>query len=254
MNDDASDVWIFPRNGVDLKFNTKDFYSKKWFYPRYDSGKFHEPGSVELFIDHLKEDSIVFDIGSHIGYFSCLASKLAPKGKVFSFEIDPICVKLIERNKALNNSVNLEVIHAAIVDLNTEVKVPKVMAPTPGLSLNKVSGMGTFHLNGKSVDSLINELGFSPDFVKLDIEGAEGLALKGMSEWLKKKDVKLLLELHVDKLKIDFDTDFKTIIKLLIDNGFTIMKVDHRKQKFESHQVNLETSLAGNLMLFCSKS
>src|SRR5690606_24665136 len=84
--------------GVKLKFNTQDAYSKQWFFPRFGKGHIHEPGTTKVFIENIENGANVFDIGGHLGYFSCVAGKLSNSGAVCVFEMDKNCIGLITNN------------------------------------------------------------------------------------------------------------------------------------------------------------
>src|SRR5690606_14726469 len=102
--------------GVKLKFNTQDAYSKQWFFPRFGKGHIHEPGATKIFIENIENGANVFDIGAHLGYFSCVAGKLATSGKVCTFEMDSNCIDIIEKNLQLNGLKNVKVYNVAISD------------------------------------------------------------------------------------------------------------------------------------------
>src|SRR4051794_26567660 len=84
--------YVVEIDNIKIVYDTTDKYSKKWFYPRYDDGKIHEPMATRLFIQHINKQDCVFDIGSHLGYFTCLAGMLTSRGEVHAFEVDPKCI------------------------------------------------------------------------------------------------------------------------------------------------------------------
>jgi hypothetical protein len=63
-----------------------------------------------------------------------------------------------------------------------------------------------------------------------------------------------LIEIHVSELLKFYNTDYRDILKLLIDNEFTIEKVEsHRSNKKELTEITATTKLEGNVMILCKK-
>lgn len=246
-------TWELNFSGTNLIFDTSDSYSRSWFYPRYRGNNIHEPITTKIFVDLIKPKDIVFDIGAHLGYFSCLAGKLASEGKVYAFDTDLKSCQLLERNAKLNSLNNIIVNHAAVSDKAGVVKIRNMDNPDPGLMISSSSGGNTIDVKSISIDDFVAENKIKPNFIKIDVEGAEGLALRGMLEILKLPSLSLLVEIHVDQLKRYFDTDYKDIIKLLMDNGFKIENIDHRTNNGNFRKVALNTILVGNTMLLCYK-
>ena len=58
----------------------------------------------------LSEDFVVADIGAGTGYFTFPVAARVPEGKVFSVDIQPEMLALIEQRKTLENVVNVETV------------------------------------------------------------------------------------------------------------------------------------------------
>ena len=58
----------------------------------------------------LSEDFVVADIGAGTGYFTFPVAARVPQGKVFSVDIQPEMLALIEKQKALENVANVETV------------------------------------------------------------------------------------------------------------------------------------------------
>ena len=58
----------------------------------------------------LSEDFVVADIGAGTGYFTFPVAARGPEGKVFSVDIQPEMLALIEQRKTLENVVNVETV------------------------------------------------------------------------------------------------------------------------------------------------
>jgi FkbM family methyltransferase len=249
---DQIQAWHLEYRGLKLSYDVSDAYSKEWFFPRYDNGRMHEPQATDVFIDHIVNNSQVLDIGGHLGYFSCIAGKLAENGRVLVFEADPKCIGLIRRNLNLNNLQNVDIYNYAVSDAAGTVSIPKNKNPDPGLVINSDTDE---HLNIETIciDDFLAQNSFTPDFIKMDIEGSEGLALDGMKKTLADTRATLLIEIHVRKLKNHFDTDHKKIIKQLTEYGYTLREISSRNAYGQGRTIDMNTKLRGNPMILCEK-
>jgi FkbM family methyltransferase len=76
-----------------------------------------EPAETDYILDNLLPGDTLIDIGANIGYYSVIASNIVgPKGKVFSFEPDPLNFSLLEFNLAINRASNSTTSRVAISD------------------------------------------------------------------------------------------------------------------------------------------
>ncbi len=246
------DNWVFDYRGIKMEFSTTDIYSKGWFYPRYDGGKIHEPQTTEAFIDHVKKDSIVLDVGSHLGYYACLSGKIAEQGKVHAFEVDPKGLELLERNVELNRLNNIVIHHVAVSGRNGIERFPVLDNPNAGLGKN-VQSDEYFEVPSVKLDDFVKKEGIQPDFIKIDVEGAELEVLKGMSDILDYPDINLLVEIHPPKLKRLFNSNYKDVLAILDNKGFKMTNIDHRERTGISSPVTMETELKSNTMVFCTR-
>ncbi|MFB6226506.1 MAG: FkbM family methyltransferase [Candidatus Paceibacteria bacterium] len=108
-------------NDFKIRFSTKDIIAKKWFFPRYLNGEPHEPPVTQQLIKEFESDSIFFDIGANIGFFTILAQKKCNKGSVHAFEIDPELVKIINNNTKLNQGAEVFINCSAITKKTQDI-------------------------------------------------------------------------------------------------------------------------------------
>lgn len=144
---------------------------------------------------------VFLDVGSAQGFYSLMAAKAG--AEVFALEPDPITFQSFTDNLKLNPEIKdkVHVLNIALGDksgilpLNVDVRgiyAPSFRRTVRGLT-QKVS------VQVKSLDELLAENKLKiPDVVKIDIEGAEGMALIGMKELLssKHKPQHLFIEIH----------------------------------------------------------
>ncbi len=119
----------------------------------------------------------VIDLGANIGYYTMLAAAhVGPSGSVLAFEPDPANGALLARSVAANGFRNVTLVPCAAAGATAAVDLllddsngRLVAAGTPGA--RRVQAVALDQLLGPD---------HPVDLIKMDIEGAEGLALAGM--------------------------------------------------------------------------
>ncbi len=188
------------------KFKLDAFTHKGYWY----HGKNREKVQMELFAAVIKEGDVVFELGAHIGYISLYFSKLAgSSGKLFVFE--PGANNLVYTRENLSNSriKNIELVEKAVSDstgvatfylenitgqsnsLVKDYRVTKKIQSKAFVEVQKNAvQVETIRLDDFVRDRNINKI----DFVKIDIEGAEYLAIQGMSNILDNQRPTMMIE------------------------------------------------------------
>jgi FkbM family methyltransferase len=150
----------------------------------------------------IRPRATVYDIGANVGLFSVrFARWIGSEGWLYAIEPNPICVCLLRANFERIRARNLTIL-------------PVALSNAPGhctFTVNYGSsliGVGTdstvpdkpghrIQVETQSLDGLIAKLRLrKPDFIKLDVEGAEAAAVSGMMETLERHRPSLMIELH----------------------------------------------------------
>ncbi len=142
------------------------------------------------------------DAGAHIGYMTLLLARLVgERGRVIAFEAWPENARLIERNSELNGLSSRVRVEAQAVAGEARDRVS--LFPGRNQSSCEWSVMeGMWPRGGTAVDvpAISLDAYFPPsaplDFVKMDIEGGEALAMVGMRRILRTVKPTILLEFH----------------------------------------------------------
>lgn len=127
------------------------------------------------------------DAGANIGFFSVLASKLVgPAGHVIAIEMMPDTASILRRHLAENQCTNVQVVEAALSDASGETKHATVTPGKFGQASIIIEQQGS--KVGVSTVTLAEILKDRPlvRVMKLDIEGAELAALRGLGNSLDK--------------------------------------------------------------------
>ena len=184
------------------------------------------------------DDRISIDIGANIGIYTLLLSHLYPKCKVISIEASPTIFEKLKLNCQLNNLLpgsNLVLLNKAVSDKDgtwvefyekhsmSTMSKEFLTSISSKIITNKDDELHKEIVRTVTIDKLaettnINEI----SFLKIDVEGAEVLVLKGAINILTEKKVRnMIIEYH------SFE-NYDYAVKLLDEIGYTIINSQQR--------------------------
>jgi len=166
-------------------------------------------GDQLVIIEHiLTDDSVFLDVGANQGEFSVAAARMARRGKVIAFEPVAEYRDRLSENIKLNNFQNIEVIPVALGDKDGELPIyDSVEGFTDG---TRNEGLTTLFSHSsrqharetvrvRRLDDVLNELSIPRvHVIKLDIEGAEWIALRGAQNTITRDRPVLIVEISKD--------------------------------------------------------
>lgn len=161
--------------------------------------------------------AVVYDVGAHVGFYTLLASRLAePGGKVIAFEPLPRNLHFLREHLRLNQVSNVRVIELALADRDDEVS----FAEGENSFNARISDEGKLRVRTAALDDLISRENLpAPDFIKMDIEGAETMALQGARQILDKYHPVIFLTTHGPQIHED-------CIALLCELSYELISLD----------------------------
>ena len=184
-----------------------------------------------------KEDMVYYDLGANVGLTSIPLSDYCKT--IYSIEPNPNSVKLLKKNISTNKVKNIKIFQKGVSDKIGEFDFflghPESHSPHSSLSGVRHSIQGDTELPYSvkvklvTLDKLIvdNDL-LPPDVIKIDIEGAEFHALKGMKETIRKFKPYLFIEVHPRRL-IDFGTSEKEFLRYIKKIGYLVENLRYRR-------------------------
>ena len=244
-----------------MKFILINFLSKyPWIYKTILEICNSDNYEKILYLNHVKKGHTVFDIGANVGNFTILFSNIVgQKGKVFSFEAVPKTFEDLSKNVESLKTKNIILENLAVGDKqgNFNIYTP---GNDSGQSSLKIQNIGSWKdcdirkvtCSMVTLDKYIKKNDIERlDFMKCDIEGAELLALKGMTKILKKHRPKLLFEVN-DKWTKSFGYTSHDLIIFLKEVGYkSFFKVDKRPILLSDHDLKNLHQSNDWLNIFC---
>ncbi len=135
---------------------------------------------------------VVLDAGAFCGELTVeLALRVGPAGHVYAFEPNPLALGLLERNLALHGLTNVTLVPHALWETTTTLKFASTADPGATLSLlaSRHPKEGRqIEVSALSPAEAFARIGRVPDFIKMDIEGAEVEVLAAMAPLLRAHD------------------------------------------------------------------
>lgn len=168
----------------------------------------------------LKPGSVFVDAGANIGFFTVLAATLVgDDGHVFAIEMMPQTAARLRKHIAANGLRNVTVLEFALADRSGDAIVAIVPAGKHGQAsiVRGSSGEGAQQVSvpTRTLDDLLPADG-RVDLMKMDLESAEYLALKGAARVLLQTRAIIIEQLEGDNSAVD----------LLKESGFQTLDLD----------------------------
>lgn len=174
-------------NDIEISCNLQDSIGHRLYY----RGGF-EPGFTRLLLGELSPGDVFLDVGANCGYFSLSAAQIVgPSGAVHAFEPAPGPTSRLLFDAARNRLGNLSV-HACALGAREGRAVLAAGS-------DATSPEGTRHLVPTGAGSSVRVVALDeylpdlrPNVIKIDVEGSELEALRGMSRILEQARPRLV--------------------------------------------------------------
>jgi FkbM family methyltransferase len=196
----------------------------------------YEPQETALLKAILRPGMIFVDVGANWGYFTLMAANLVgASGRVVALEPDPRLFATLRENADRNKLRQVMAIQVAAAAGKGTVTLAGFNENDGNFGISYIAAepedkKTCFQVTADCLDSILDRYRIDGiHLMKMDIEGGEAQALKGLRKGLATKKVKcLLLELHPGRLTSLGDSAEAVIADLLAEGyrGFTI---DHSR-------------------------
>jgi len=207
----------------------------------YAINRVHEESTTALFRKIVKKGDVVVDLGANIGYFTLLAAKLVGKeGRVYAFEPEPRNFSHLVRNIQLNGYHNVVALQKAVADRPGRVRLFICPYDTGHHTIQKYDGIQAYRpdfvdekkefveVEQVRLDDFFKGVETPINVIKMDVEGAEMLALAGMEQVIKRNKNLVMLVEFFPLLIAKMGQSPKEFVRMLIEDfGFEVSVVEH---------------------------
>jgi FkbM family methyltransferase len=170
----------------------------------------------------VRHGHIALDLGAHVGFYTrLLGRRVGDRGRVIAFEPHPVHFDLLAANvqhldnvqlvrKAASSSVGIATLFDALPDTGGSSLAPREHNAGPLQQRFLAPRIRTefvprrYEVQTVTVDQVLSEAGVDHvDFVKIDVEGAEPAALRGMAVTISRSiPMAMVIELNPSTLKL----------------------------------------------------
>jgi FkbM family methyltransferase len=162
-----------------------------------------EPHVEAVIAQCLSSGDTFIDVGANIGYFTLLAATLVGEtGKVIALEASARTFERLSENVRLNSRTpTVRLVHAAVADHIGTITLHAGPDDNSGMaSLLRAEGFGSEQVEARPLGALLTEQEIqSSRLMKIDVEGAEEMVVRGMGPILHKlTGSDILIELNPD--------------------------------------------------------
>lgn len=220
----------------------------------------YERYETKLFRSKIKPAMTIIDIGANLGYYTVLASRLVgEQGLVLAFEPEPNFFKLLSKNINRNDIKNVNHYEMAIAEkkgiselhLSDENKGHNSLIYSEELKTS-------VNVKTTTLDDFLNsQIIKKVDIIKMDIEGAEILAIEGMKNTLIKHTPLLFLEFSphlIAKLNRN-PIDFLSVLREIGYSVYHINKVRQSLDGVSDFKKFIDSITEGNYAdIYCEKT
>jgi FkbM family methyltransferase len=217
-----------------------------------------EPQISKAWYNLLQAGDTVVDIGGNVGYHALLAGKcVGITGKVFTFEPSTRIYSELLENIKLNPDVRIEARKLAVSDKAGNVSFYFAGENAEGNSSIMAD-------RGVSVSETVTAISFdeiseivplhSVDLIKIDVEGAEVLVLRSLSQHLAQLNPKCVIFVEISASNVE---KTESILAPFIEQGFHIRQIGNeyttsfyrRPVKVELKELSLTEKTISDLVL-----
>jgi FkbM family methyltransferase len=220
-----------------IDFRQGEYFQHNYFILPEDK----EIKLTKFFIKNLKENSVFYDIGANVGYYSLLAKQIIQIGEVHSFEPVSEIFKILKENLSKKQNIFLNQLalfnKEGQIDFYDTIKISSVgSAFNPALLRNHdlLVASKKIKVQTTTLDKYCYNYS-RPDFLKIDVEGAEREVIEGGIKILKETNPIIAMEVwrkpldntsHLKAIAMLYNLDYKSY-KIINEGELELIKKIH---------------------------
>ncbi len=167
----------------------------------WQAGLVEEVETIQGYLKHAppRPGETVFDLGSNCGVSVYVFSRaVGPTGRVVAFEPDPLNREMLTRNVKELALANVDVRDVAIAGRSGRLRFNSEGSLGAALShvVSRAGLVETIDVTAVTLPGACEAAGRIPDFIKMDVEGAEEEVLVGARDWLLAHRPRWVIDTH----------------------------------------------------------
>src|SRR5690554_6124156 len=174
----------------------------------------------------VQNNAKVFDLGCNVGYTSLIAGIQEKNTDILLVDPNPEALAKASQNMIINGfGIKCKFISAFVGEEDGEkINFYTVGSGAAGSMFSSHAETATalnsfYEVEKITIDTLIKKVGYIPDLIKIDVEGAETLALLGAKQTAKEQNVKFFIEMHSPK-ELPMKENAQLILDWCSDNHY----------------------------------
>ncbi|MEM1176937.1 MAG: FkbM family methyltransferase [Acidobacteriota bacterium] len=197
----------------------------------YANGRHYEDEVTDYLVDLDLEGACVLDVGAHAGFYAVLlARKIGPTGRLVAFEPQATLAASVRRSLGAAGA-EWATVEERAVGAEDGVLTLHLSADSGRTTAGRLPDgeLETAEVPVVRLDRFIaGRLDGPPTLIKIDIEGAEWLAVDGLGDLLDAPDApSLVIEIHPRQI-VDLGGSQDQLVERLRGHGYEISRLHHR--------------------------
>jgi FkbM family methyltransferase len=210
-------VWVRYDDDRIINVGLGEYIQQRIFFDRY-----YERPLIEWLKRTLSEGDVFWDVGANIGAVTLVAAKCS--GRVVAFEPDPRSFSRLTQHVEINGIDNVTLVNAALNETSGQASLTQAGETNTGMSSmipDRAAATTAVTVQTITADEyLLEQPAWAPSVMKIDVEGAEHLVLRGARTLL--RSAKLRAVVFEDRHDEHRRPTNRELINCLRDAGFRI--------------------------------
>ncbi|WP_425543953.1 FkbM family methyltransferase [Streptomyces crystallinus] len=185
-----------------------------------------EPHLTRWLERRLRPGDTFIDVGSNIGYYSVLASRLVGEtGRVVAIEASPTFHAQVLRHARINGCDNIRAVNSAVSDRSRMLTF--ILASSRNMGATSTvpydgPAESTFEIEARPLPEILDPAEIAnARVIKIDVEGAEGSVVRGLAPLLDRlrPDAEITVEVTPHRMK-QLGDDVTELLTTMREHGF----------------------------------
>lgn len=206
---------------IEATFKIESLEEIRHFYPVYS-----EVTNLELLVNDIKSDDVFYDVGAHIGIYTCIVGQILDSSQIHAFEPIPKNIERLKENAELNGITPST--HQVALSNQSGTKEFGIYSDEVGTIGHANASLQNDQITVEFVEggTLVNREGLThPTVLKIDVEGAELDVLRGLEGALDNCRL-IYCEVSPDALP-EYGANESELLDWFYKHGFEITPLGH---------------------------